>query len=166
MLMQKNPDLSFALQESFPLRGTYADAVPFGPLMELGVKDAQNVFTADRAAQSVDYWRAAAQLVLGDPVAAGSEMTIRAYSHDINAAANLLASHGFNSEAEETYRLSAQLWPASAEATGGLATLLSQTGRANEARRLLDDFARNHPDQLKAIEAFRGTITFSAKVSP
>jgi hypothetical protein len=34
-LMQKNPDLSFAVQESLPLKGTYADAVPLGPLMEL-----------------------------------------------------------------------------------------------------------------------------------
>jgi hypothetical protein len=32
-LMQKNPDLSFAVEESFPLRGTYPDAAPLGPLM-------------------------------------------------------------------------------------------------------------------------------------
>src|ERR1041384_3505488 len=30
-LMQKNPDLTFAMQESFPMKGTYADAVPLGP---------------------------------------------------------------------------------------------------------------------------------------
>src|SRR5260370_24415634 len=50
-LMQKNPDLSFAVQESFPFKGTYADALPLGPLMELGAADAKNDFTAQRAAQ-------------------------------------------------------------------------------------------------------------------
>src|SRR5204863_9363372 len=55
-LMAKNPDLSFALQESFPLKGTYADALPLGPLMELRAQDAKNIFTPERAAQSLDYW--------------------------------------------------------------------------------------------------------------
>src|SRR5262249_41250655 len=95
MLMQKNPDMSLALQESFPLRGTYANAVPLGPLMELGVNDAQTTFTAERAAQSVDYWRDATQLVLADPQSAGSDTTLKVYSHDIDSTANLLASRGF-----------------------------------------------------------------------
>ena len=30
-LMAKNPEMSFAIQESFPLKGTYADALPLGP---------------------------------------------------------------------------------------------------------------------------------------
>jgi hypothetical protein len=54
-LMAKNPGLSFALQESFPLKGTYADALPLGPLMELHGQDGQNPFTVERAAQSLDY---------------------------------------------------------------------------------------------------------------
>jgi hypothetical protein len=48
-LMRKNPDLSFAIQESFPLRDTYADALPLGPLMELNARDDQNTFTPERA---------------------------------------------------------------------------------------------------------------------
>src|SRR5437016_12412911 len=60
-LMQKNPDLSFAIQESFPFKGTYADALPLGPLMELRARNEQNSFTAERAGQSLDYWRNTAQ---------------------------------------------------------------------------------------------------------
>ena len=30
-LMDKNPDFSFALEESFPLKSTYSNAVPLGP---------------------------------------------------------------------------------------------------------------------------------------
>jgi len=168
-LMQKNPDLSFAMQESRPMRGTYANAVPLGPLMELGVPDAQNAFTADQAAQSVDYWRSQAQTVLADPEAAGSETTLKSYSHDVNSTANLLAAHNFTEEAEQAYGLASQLWPGNPEAVEGLAGILTRTGRATEAQQLLDDFVRNYPDQRPAIETFRGTIVgtvSSAKTSP
>ena len=65
-LMARNPDLAFAVQESFPLRGTYADALPLGPLMELGARNDQNAFTPERATQSLDYWRNKAQEVLSE----------------------------------------------------------------------------------------------------
>jgi hypothetical protein len=35
-LMTQNPGMTFALQESYPFTSTYADAVPLGPIMELG----------------------------------------------------------------------------------------------------------------------------------
>src|SRR6266566_448303 len=154
-LMQKNPDLSFALQESQPLKGTYADAIPLGPLMELHAPDAQNAFTPETAAQSVDYWRTTTQNVLADAEAAASPYALRCYSHDADSAANLLAAHDYTAEAEQAYRLSSQLWPGNPEAAGGLATILARTGHADEARQLLDDFARSYPDQRPAIETFR-----------
>jgi len=160
MLMQKNPDLSFAMQESFPLRNLYAGALPLGPLMELGAQDAQTAFTAERAAQSVDYWREISQNLLADPEAAGSLYAIKAYSHDVNSTANLLATHDFDTEAEQAYRLSTQLWPGNPEAAGGLATILDRTGRGDQARQLLDDFARKFPDQLAALKKVAGSITF------
>ena len=156
LLMQKNPDLSFAAQESFPMKGMYADAVPLGPLMELRTPDAQNTFTAERAAQSLDYWRATAENVLADPEAAGSTAALKSYSHDATSAGNLLAAHNYTAEAEQAYRLSSQLWPGNPEAVGGLSTILARTGRSDEARQLLDDFARNYPDQRSAIETFWG----------
>ena len=165
MLMQKNPDLSFAMQESFPLRGTYGDAVPLGPLMELGVKDAPTTFTAERATHSVDYWRNAAQLVLADPQATSSETTLKAYSHDINSTANLLAAHGFSSDAEQAYRLSTQLWPSNPEAVGGLANVLAQTGRHSEAHQLLANFTRDYPDQRDALEKMSATFTWTASTT-
>lgn len=162
MLMEKNPDLSFAMQESFPMRGTYADAVPLGPLMELGVNDAQTTFTSGRAAQSVNYWQSVAQATLNDPEALGSETTLRSYSHDVNSTANLLAAHNFTTEAEQAYRIATQLWPANADAAGGLANLLAQTGRTSEARQLLDNFARDHPDQRSALEKMSITFLWTA----
>src|SRR5438094_1685255 len=70
-LLEKNPYLSFAVQESDPMKGTYADAIPLGPLMELRAQNDQNTFTAERATLSLDYWRATAQNVLADPEASG-----------------------------------------------------------------------------------------------
>src|ERR1043166_2245554 len=157
MLMAKNPDTAFGLQESFPLKSTYADAMPLGPLMELRARDGQNAFTPELAAQSLDYWRAATQELLSDPTAAASEEALLANSHNIVAAANLLAAHNYMAEAEQAYRLSSQLWPANPEPIGGLSELLFRAGRADEARQLLDDFARKNPGEREAMERIRAT---------
>ena len=151
-LMAKNPDLDFAVQESSPLRGTYADARPLGPLMELGARDEQNAFTPERATQSLDYWRNKTQEVLSDPEAMNSNYALKSYSHNTAAAANLLAEHNFTAEAEETYRLAAQLWPGSSKSIGGLADLLMRDGRETEARQLVGEFNQKFPDQRKDLE--------------
>jgi uncharacterized coiled-coil protein SlyX len=71
-LMQKNPGLSFAIQESFPFKDMYPDALPLGPLMELGSGDAQTQFNTERASRSLQYWQSTAQQLLSDPEAANS----------------------------------------------------------------------------------------------
>lgn len=156
--MAKNPDLSFALQESFPLKGTYADAMPLGPLMELRAQDAQTGFTPRDADQSLDFWRSAAEKLFANPDGASSS-AFKSYSHDAVSAANLLAARNFPEEAEEAYRLASRLWPENPEPIGGLADVLKSGGREAEARRLLAEFERDHPDRwkdlLKAREDFR-----------
>ena len=159
-LMAKNPGLSFTLQESFPLKGTYADALPLGPLMELHGQDGQNPFTVERAAQSLDYWRNTAQQILSDPEATGSPDVLKSYSHDAVSAANLLAAHSFYSEAEQAYRLATQLWPGNPESIAGLAELLASGGREDEAGQILEDFARKYPDQRKDLERVRAAWRF------
>jgi len=165
-LMDKNPDLSFAVGESVPLKGTYADALPLGPLMELRAQDGQNKFTADHAAQSLEFWQAKAQQVLSNPDAYYSNETLKTYSHDVNSSANLLAAHDYNNEAEQAYRLSSQLWPGNPEPIGGLAGILARDGRAEEARLLLDEFSRNFPDQSKAAEKIKATFQVSVPAQP
>ena len=107
---------------------------------------------AERAAESLDYWRTTAQQVLSDPTAAGSDATLRSYSHDVVSAANLLLAHNFSGDAEEAYRLGTQLWPANPASACGLADLLAAGGRDSEARQVLDDFARQYPDQRQQLE--------------
>jgi hypothetical protein len=151
-LRRKNPDLSFALQQSFPFKGTYPDALPLGPLMELGARSEQNEFTAERAEQSLQFWQNTAQQQLSDPEAANSSASLKSYSHDATTAANLLAAHNFSLEAEQTFRLASQLWPENPEPVSGLADLLADAGHENEARHLLQEFARQHPDEQKNLE--------------
>src|SRR5712672_3088643 len=87
--------------------------------------------------KTLDYWRTTAQQVLSDPLASGSLVTLGAYSHDVNAAANLLAAHNFNAESEQAYRLASQLMPSNIEAAFGLSGVLVRAGRASEARQIL-----------------------------
>ena len=145
-LMARNPDLSFALEESFPLKSTYQGAVPLGPIMELRAADGQNALTAERAAQSVDYWRTTTQQMLSDPEAASSPETLKTWSKMAVGQANLLAERNYTAEAEQTYRLSMEMWPRNIESVGNLSDLLLRTGRGDEARRLVEDFTRNNPD--------------------
>ena len=163
-LMQKNPGLSFAIQESFPFKDMYPDALPLGPIMQLGARDSQNEFTPERAAQSLQYWQTTAQQLLGDAQAVDSPPTLKSYSHDAVAAANLLAAHSFNSEAQQAYLLATKLWPENPESVSGLADLLVGAGRESDARQLLEAFARQHPGQQKDLQRF--SASWRLLVSP
>ncbi len=141
--MAKNPDLSFALEESFPLKSTYPNAVPLGPLMELGVKDVQSSFTSDTAGRAVNYWRDMAQQYASDGTSDSPPRL--AYAKMAAAQAALLAEHQYNTEAEQAYRSAMQLSPDSPEAVYGLGRVLTASGRADEARQLISNYERGHP---------------------
>ncbi len=145
MFMAKNPDLSFALEESFPLKSTYPNAAPLGPLMELGVPDVQNSFTSQAANQVVNYWRDTAQQVLSDTEATADSPDRLTYAKMAAAQAALLAAHQYSADAEQAYRLAVQISPASPEAVYGLGQLLADTGRADEARQVVANFESAYP---------------------
>lgn len=151
-LRAKNPELSFAVQESSPLDGTYPDALPLGPLMELGARADDNTFTPERAEETSAYWQQAAGEIFADPATAGSPAALKSYSHDAVSAGNLLAAHGHTAQAEETYRLARQLWPANPEPVGQLASLFQRAGRPEDARRMLEEFFRAYPDRREGMQ--------------
>jgi tetratricopeptide (TPR) repeat protein len=153
MLMEKNPELSFALQESFPLKGTYADASPLGPIMELRAQD-QSSFTPERAAESVNYWRTVADQLRASPNEANGETPLKSYSKLATGQANLFAERGFAESAEQTYRIALGIVPSNVDAVTGLAGLLERTGRAQDARTLVDQFARDFPKQANDVKRF------------
>jgi tetratricopeptide (TPR) repeat protein len=162
IMMENNPDLSFALQESFPLKGTYANATPLGPIMELGVQD-QSTFTPERAAESASYWKSMVEQLRASPDEANGETPLKSYSKLAMSQANLFADRGFFAAAEQTYRTALDMVPSYADATGALADLLQRTGRGEEARVLVDQFTQKYPDKVEALKKSRssGSVTFS-----
>jgi hypothetical protein len=167
-LMQKNPDLSFAIQQSFPFQATYATAMPLGPLMELGAVTQEDSFSPEHAEQGLNYWREVAQHVLDDPQASTSEAALKSYSHNVVSTANLLAAHHFTDQAAQAYELGNQLWPGNPESVSGLADLLISEGRQTEARQLLDDFSQKYPDQRQSMERLSAAwhLSWTATTAP
>jgi len=133
MLMEKNPNMSFAMEASFPFSSTYTNAAPLGPILELGVKDEQNVLTQERATQTVDYWRATADMLNSGSGATDSLSPRLAYAKMASEQATLLLDHGYAAEAEQALRLANQIGPGSPEAFFRLLNLLVAQGRISDA---------------------------------
>jgi hypothetical protein len=144
-LMDKNPSVSFALEESFPFKSTYANAAPLGPIMELRIPDDQKSFTPEAAAQTIDYWRSAAGQLLAD--AEGSDSYVRkTYAKMAATQAALLADHHFPGEAEQAYGLATELCPSSPEAVFSYVSLLVGQKRFADAAQVAQTAVTAAPD--------------------
>lgn len=152
MLMEKNPDASFAMEESFPFNSLYGSASPLGPVIEMSHSQQQSDLNATQAAQSVDYWQSAAQQLLSDPETEGSDAR-KAYSKLISSQAGLLVDHGLSAEAEQEFRIALQLTPESPEAVFRYVNLLMSQNRAADALPIVENAIKAAPDnqQLQGL---------------
>ena len=148
-LLQKNPNLSFALEESTPLKSLYAGATPLGPITELNTDTAANPLTAERAAQSIDYWRSNTQNLITDTDNSASIAPRDAYAKLILGQANLFLDHNLASEAEQAYQLANSLSPAQPEAVFGYVNVLRKQNRLSEARQILQTAINLAPDNSR-----------------
>ncbi|MDB6122267.1 MAG: hypothetical protein JWQ71_1260 [Pedosphaera sp.] len=152
-LQEKNPGLSFGMEESFSLPSTYKGAVPLGPLMELGAENATAPLTSSMADSSLNYWRDRVSQLTSAPEFDASQESGRAYAHMITAQGNLFSSQNFSTEAEQAYRLAQQLTGKyDLEPTGKLYDLLMRNGRAADATTVLTQFQQTYPDKADAIQ--------------
>lgn len=147
-----NPGLSFALEESFPFKSTYAQAAPLGPVMELGVAS-QNPLTPETAAETVSFWQNTTDQLLADAETSHSTTALNAYSKMMVAQANLLLNHDFSSEAEQTFRLAEELVPGNPEVVFTYVQLLIKQNRFTDALRVTADALVASPDdqQFQAL---------------
>jgi tetratricopeptide (TPR) repeat protein len=145
-LLNKNPDASFAIEQSFAFKSMYSTASPLGPVMELRVENQQNALTPERAAESVDYWRAAAEHVLSDSEAADSSMVRTAYSKLASEQAALLLNRNYTPEAEQTYRLATEIRPSLPEAVFGYVNLLVEQSRFEDAIPVVENAIKANPE--------------------
>jgi tetratricopeptide (TPR) repeat protein len=144
-LLDKNPDLAFGLEESFPLTSFYSGATTLGPITELRGSTA-NPLTAEQAAQSLDYWRSTTQSILTDPDSASSDTSRDAYAKLVIGQANLFADRKLSGEAEQAYRMATDLDPALPEAINGYVQLLTNQKRFEEARQILQSALDRKPN--------------------
>lgn len=145
-LMQNNPGLAFAMEESYPLKSAYATAVPLGPIMELGVADGPNALTSQHAAQSVDYWRGVAQQLQAEPD--GSDPR-KAYSKMISAQAGLLLARDYPAEADQAFRIANEICPTNPETLYRYVSLLVDQKRFAEAVEIGQNAVNAAPDDAQ-----------------
>jgi tetratricopeptide (TPR) repeat protein len=144
-LLDKNPNLSFALEESTPLKSLYAGATTLGPITEIRANDPSAALTAERAAQSLDYWRSTTQSLNGDTSNAAND----AYAKLILGQGNLFLDHNLSTEAAQAYQLANQLSPANAEGVFIYTNLLLNQKRYDEARQVVQTALTLTPDNAQ-----------------
>jgi hypothetical protein len=159
LLLQKNPDVSFAMEESYPLPSTYVNAAPLGPILEIRASDPQMLLTPERVAQALDYWRSRAEQLSADPELSENSEARVAWAKMATAQANLFANRNLEAEAEQAYRLAAGVSPALLDPVSPLAELLVPAGRSTEASALLDSFAARNPSQKSRVDEERAFLT-------
>jgi tetratricopeptide (TPR) repeat protein len=155
MLMEKNPDASFAMEESYPFKSMFGSATPLGPIMELRVQDEQSALTRERAAQSVDYWRTTAQQLLSDSEAADSREVRMSYSKLVSSQAGLLLDRGYTAEAEQAFRLANEIAPTSSEAVFRYVNLLVSQNRVQDAMPIAENALRIEPERKQFRDLVR-----------
>lgn len=155
-MMEKNPDLTFVMEENFPLKSLESAGVPNGPLIELRGREAGSALSAETAAQTVDYWKG----VSGQLGGQGSLSTEsrQSYGQLALAQANLLATSGQPGAAEQTYRIASELDPANVKIVAGLARVMVTGGRVDEASRLFDAFQKANPGQVDSVLGIRKAL--------
>jgi hypothetical protein len=153
LLMTKNSDQSFAMEESFPFSNLYSKSTTLGPVLEMNSKDDQNTLTAERAAQAVDYWLTAANQVLSNPDTPADSDARKAYSKLISSQAGLLADHQFTAQAEQEFQLAQKLCPSSPEVVFRYTNLLLNDHRIEDALNVAQNAVNAAPDnkQFKGL---------------
>ena len=131
-LMEKNPDLAFAIEESYALKTTYPEAAPLGPVMQLRAGTGDESLSPARATETAAYWAEVSHELLNDPDAFDNRNTRITYAKMASAHANLLKERNFITAAEQTYRTSLKLFPELPESVYGLADLYATTGRKSD----------------------------------
>jgi hypothetical protein len=148
-LMAKNPDASFAMEESFPFSSMYGNASTLGPVMAMGVQSQDDTLTPERASSSVDYWTTAAQALLSNPDVPSDSDARKAYSKLISSQAGLLADHKFTAEAEQEFQLANQLCPGNPEAVYRYINLLLSEGKVSTALPVAENAVKAAPDNAQ-----------------
>jgi tetratricopeptide (TPR) repeat protein len=159
-LLQKNLNLSFALEESFPLKSFYNGANVLGPVTEISAGTA-NPLTADSAARALDYWYATTQSVMANPEA--STVSRDAYAMLLAGQANLFQERKLVSQAMEAYQLANSLDPGQPKVVCLYVDALIKQQRLDEARQVAQNAVNLAPDNPELTELLKRLLTMRPK---
>jgi hypothetical protein len=151
-ILQNNPGLGFALEESFPMKSTYEGARPLGPILELRAGESES--SSSQPAQTIEYWREKTAQILQGGDTAQSQEVLNTWSKMIVGQANLLSHQQHSADAEQAYQLALQVVPRNTDAIISLSQHYALTGRPDAARQLVQDFGRRHPDLKPDLDRF------------
>lgn len=169
LLVAKNPEMKFALQETHAMPATHAGAELAGALTMLGqgqgAEGKSPRVGPEEAARTVIYWQDTVERLRSDPAVSGSVAAREGWAELAMGQANLLNTAERRVEAETLYRAAANLVPESAAATTKLAQWLAANGRAGDAIQALHAFSSAYPDQAGAVAALMEAIR-SGKAGP
>jgi hypothetical protein len=142
--MEKNPDASFAIEQSFPFTSTYAQAAPLGPIMEIRAQESETAFTTERLSGLVDYWRDTVRQLAGEGQT-DSQAVEKTYSKLVSEQASLLLDRKRPVEAEQMMQLAAKICPYSPEVVFRYVNFLVQDKRWGEALALAENGVNADP---------------------
>jgi predicted Zn-dependent protease len=158
-LMAKNPDASFAMEESFPLESVQKNATPLGPIMELGSKGQTENFTQAQAQQSVEQWRGITEQLLADSEITPDSAARGAYAKLLSSQAGLLEQHSFFSEAEQDFKFALVLSPGNTESVFRYVNLLLRQDRTAEAVPVAERALQSDPGNAQFSSLLRQVKT-------
>lgn len=141
LLMERNPALPFALEQSVAMPGLAAQAMPLGPVLELPGPGTAAVGVEARAAGSLQFWQDTAQRLQADASLPPDAPARAAYAQLATGQAAQLARQNLHAESEQAYRLARDIAPGSPDAVGKLAAYLAERGRRAEAYQVIEDFS-------------------------
>lgn len=151
MLIEKNPGVTFVLEQADQALSMDANAVPKGPFIEVRAGGGGGAgVTSAQAGATLEYWRETAQRLQADASLAPDAPSRVAYAGMAAGQAEFFAARNFKQEAEQAYRLAREIAPASADPLRQYAQFLTAEGRQGEAFQMIDEFAARN-DQLRHV---------------
>lgn len=163
MLMSKNPDVPFAMEESFPFESVYGTATPNGPVLQLRADGTSPEITSERAQESVQYWRDRSASLLADDDVQATPEALTAWTKLAVAQADLLRDKHFPAEAESLFQVAQQLAPGNVEVVSRYVDYLREQSRWQDAQKVVESLLLDSPnlDQFQQL-----LVELKAKTNP
>jgi tetratricopeptide (TPR) repeat protein len=135
---------AFYVEESFPMKWSYAYAIPDGLVYRLAPEPLVKL-PAEVVAKDFAFWDKYIAGLKSDPAFAGDYDAQRSFSKLRVTGGHIYDYRKMTAQAEAAYRQALDLWPANPEALDGLVEILSRKHRFDEALALLERARKDDP---------------------